>query len=415
MRILPLILDGVNEEWLADRSRFLWVGLRRQRLDRPYIRRDGKLNPASWAEAFAAITAQKGKRAAILAGDLVSTEALFAAKLLADSFGDSVECRTDGAALPTGNRSACVGTARIEDLEAAGRVLLVGTNPRAEAPVLNARIRKGWLRGADVALVGEPADLTYPVRHLGTGPDALRKAREDASGDVPTLVVVGQTALRRSDGAAVLADAMALAEASGGGLLVLHTAASRVGAMDIGFTTEGGLNAALDGAEVIYALGVDETDLPAGPFVIYQGSHGDRGAHRADVILPGAAWTEESGIFVNTEGRPQMANRAGFPPGDARENWALLRALSAELGKTLPFNSLAELRSMMFDAVPHLAMIDAVPENAWAPLPAGDIDPSPFGQAVPDHYLTNPILRASSVMGELSRLAAERTQPLAAE
>jgi NADH-quinone oxidoreductase subunit G len=213
----------------------------------------------------------------------------------------------------------------------------------------------------------------------------------------------------------VLGAVMALAGETGAKLLVLHTAAGRVGAMDLGFTVEGGVASALDGAGVVFALGVDEIDIPAGPFVIYQGSHGDRGAHRADVILPGAAWTEESGIFVNTEGRPQMAVRAGFPPGDARENWAILRALSAELGATLPFDSLMELRRAMFAEVPHLGRIDEVPENAWTPVDAGPMSGESFGGAVADHYLVNPIMRASEVMAELSRLAAGRHQALAAE
>jgi NADH-quinone oxidoreductase subunit G len=208
---------------------------------------------------------------------------------------------------------------------------------------------------------------------------------------------------------------MALCDLTASKLLILHTAAGRVGAMDLGFTAEGGLAAALDGAGVVYALGVDEVDIPAGPFVIYQGSHGDRGAHRADVILPGAAWTEEAGIFVNTEGRPQMAVRAGFPPGDARENWAILRALSAELGATLPFDSLMELRKALFAEVPHLGRIDEVPENAWTPVGAGSMTGGAFGGAAADHYLANPIMRASQVMAELSRLAAGRHQALAAE
>jgi NADH-quinone oxidoreductase subunit G len=185
--------------------------------------------------------------------------------------------------------------------------------------------------------------------------------------------------------------------------------------MDLGFTTDGGMATALDGADVVYSLGVDEIDIPEGPFVIYQGSHGDRGAHRADVILPAAAWTEEAGIFVNTEGRPQMASRAGFPPGAARENWAILRALSAELGATLPFDTLGALRAAMFEAAPHLGEIDAVPQNAWTPVARGDLAEGDFALAVREYYLVNPIARASAVMAELTRLAESRSRPLAAE
>ncbi len=418
MRILPRNHDGVNEEWLADRSRFLWDGLRRQRLDRPYLRVEGKLKPVSWGEAFAAVAeAVKGRKVAALAGDLAPTEAVFALKGLMAALGGTTECRVDGAALPAGNRGGYVGTATIEDIEAASDILLVGTDPRSEMPVLNARIRKAWMLGAKVRRIGAPSDLTYDVEYLGTDRAALARALSEAApGEgAARLVIVGQDALRGADGAAVLGQVMQLANRSEARLLVLHQAAGRVGAMDLGFTTEGGLDAALDGAEVIFNLGADEIDLPAGPFVIYQGSHGDRGAHRADVILPGAAWVEESGIFVNTEGRPQMANRAGFPPGEARENWAILRALSAVLGHALPYDSLPALRAAMVAEVPHLGEIDAVPENAWTPLAAGDMSTGDFRSADRPHYLVNPILRASEVMAELTRLASDRTRAMAAE
>ncbi|GIX14855.1 MAG: NADH-quinone oxidoreductase [Paracoccaceae bacterium] len=419
MRILPRNHDGVNEEWLSDKARFVWDGLRRQRLDRPYLRRDGRLRPAGWAEAFAAIRdALPGRRLVALAGDLAPVEAVWALGRLTAALGGTGECRLDGAKLPEGNRAAYVGTARIEDIDAARWVLLIGTNPRAEAPVLNARIRKAWLAGADVQRVGRPADLTYPVEDLGADRAALARL---GAGDLsarraaPGIVIVGMGALTGPDGLAVLAEAQAIAAAAGAGLLVLHTAAGRVGAMDIGFVTEGGLAAALDGAGVVWSLGADEIDIPAGPFVIYQGSHGDRGAHRADVILPGAAWTEESGIFVNTEGRPQMALRAGFPPGDARENWAIIRAASEALGHRLPFDSLAELRAELFAAHPHLARLDEVPANEGPALPRGGLGQGEFAEAIADHYLTNPIARASEVMAELSRRAHARRMAMAAE
>ncbi|NCO22105.1 MAG: NADH-quinone oxidoreductase subunit G [Rhodobacterales bacterium] len=412
MRLLPRNHDGINEEWLSDKSRFVWDGLRRQRLDRPYIRVDGKLKPSTWAEALgAAAAAMTGKKLAGVVGDLAPVEAAFALKTLIEGLGGTVECRTDGAKLPAGNRAGYVGTATIEDIDSARQIYLIGTNPRVEAPVLNARIRKAWLRGADVALVGEAADLTYDINHLGTGPRDLAHLLDSAAeGDEPALVIVGQGALCRDDGAAVLAQAMALAGKTGAGLLILHTAAGRVGAMDVGAVTEGGITAALDGADVVYNLGADEGDIPAGPFVIYQGSHGDRGAHRADIILPGAAWTEEQGLFVNTEGRPQLALRAGFAPGEAKENWAILRALSAELGATLPFDSLAALRRALVKAVPHLGLIDIIPVNDGPALPLGDTADAPFVAAVGDHFLTNPIARASALMGELSANARARRQ-----
>jgi NADH-quinone oxidoreductase subunit G len=361
----------------------------------------------------------KGKKVAGLIGDLAPVEAAFSLKQLIEGQGGTVECRTDGAKLPEGNRSAYVGNARIEDIDGAKFILLVGTNPRNEAPVLNARIRKAWTNGALVGLVGEAVDLTYPYHHAGTDRAALQATLDRDHGDVldaPSLVIVGQGALREADGVAVLAAAMKICEQSKSKLMVLHTAASRVGAMDVGAVTEGGLAKAIDGVEVVYNLGADEVEIAPGATVIYQGSHGDRGAHRADIILPAAAYTEENGLFVNTEGRPQLSMRAGFAPGEAKENWAILRALSAELGATLPWDSLAVLRQALVAAHPHLGQIDTVAENDWQPLPAKALGKADFVNAVKDFYLTNPIARASQLMAELSSMAGARgDKPMAAE
>ena len=419
MRFLPRNHDGVNEEWISDKTRFVWDGLRRQRLDTPYIREGGKLRKASWPEALnAAAAAMKGKKLAGLVGDLVSVEAAFALKQLIEGQGGVVECRTDGAKLPSGNRFGYVGNARIEDLDDAKMIQLIGCNPAIEAPVLNARIRKAWSKGAEIGLIGEAADLTYPHHHLGNDRATLDKLMGSDFDEVleqPSVIVVGQGALREADGAAVLAKAMELAEKTKSKLMILHTAASRVGAMDIGATAENGMDD-VNAAEVIYNLGADEIEIGAGPFVIYQGSHGDRGAHRADIILPGAAYTEEPGLFVNTEGRPQIAQRAGFAPGQAKENWAILRALSAEMGAQLGYDSVAELRRKLIKAVPHLANVDEVPENEWNALPAGMLGDASFKPAVHDFYLSNPIARASQLMAELSALAAaRRAEPMAAE
>ncbi len=415
MRVLPINHDGVNEEWISDKTRFTWDGLRRQRLDKPYVRRGGRLQPASWPEALAAAAAgMKGRRVAGIVGDLAPVEAAFALKGLMDGLGGVAECRTLGEALPAGNRSGYVGTARIEDLDDAEEVLLIGSNPRTEAPVLNARIRKAWAKGARVARIGAAADLTYEVEHLGEGAAALERLAGEAS-DAGGIVIVGMGALARPDGAAILGTAMGIAEARGAGLMVLHHAAGRVGAMDVGATCEGGIEAAL-GAEAIYNLGADELEIPAGAFVVYQGSHGDRGAHRADVILPAAAYTEEPGLFVNLEGRPQVAQRAGFAPGEAKENWAILRALSAELGAQLPYDSLAQLRQALVKAHPHLGRVGEVPRNEWRAEAAGEATEVPFVNLISDFYMTNPIARASEVMAQLSRAAAgRRAAPLAAE
>ncbi|KIC47084.1 NADH dehydrogenase [Ruegeria sp. ANG-S4] len=421
MRFLPRNHDGVNEEWISDKTRFVWDGLRRQRLDRPYVRENGKLRPASWPEALTkAAEAFKGaSKPAGIIGDLAPVEAAYALKRLIEGQGGVVECRTDGAKLPAGNRGAYAGTAAIEDIDAAERILLIGTNPRDEAPVLNARIRKAWAHGAEVALVGPKADLTYDVHHIGDDRAALQKVLDmDADDEIKakrSLVIVGQGALQEADGAAVLAAAQTAAANTESGLIVLHTAASRVGAMDVDATNDAGMEA-ISAADVIYNLGADEVEIRDGAFVIYQGSHGDRGAHRADVILPGAAYTEENGLFVNTEGRPQLAMRAGFAPGEAKENWAILRALSAELGAVLPFDTLAQLRSALIDAVPHLSQIDHVIENEFQQLESGPLGDAPFRNAIHDFYLTNPIARASQLMAELSAQAkALKSERIAAE
>ena len=414
MRILPRNHDGVNEEWISDKSRYVWDGLSRQRLDTPYIRENGKLRKAGWDEALTAVAAaMKGKKVAGLIGDLANVESAFSLKTLIEGLGGKVEARTDKARLPAGNRSAYVGTALIEDIDHADNIFMIGTNPRVEAPVLNSRIRKAWLRGATVGLVGEAVDLTYDYTHVGTDRAALEQLlamdHSDKQG-TNGVIIVGQGALNEADGEAVLAAAQSLAEKGGAKLLVLHTAAARVGALDVNAVTEGGLEAALDGAEVVYNLGADEVEIGDGAFVIYQGSHGDRGAHRADIILPGAAYTEENGLFVNTEGRPQLAMRAAFAPGEAKENWAILRALSAELGATLPWDSLAQLRQALVAAVPHLADIDGVAENTWTAVPAGKLGKATFRNAVKNFYLTNPIARSSALMAELSAAAKARAE-----
>jgi len=415
MRLLPRNHDGVNEEWISDKTRFVWDGLRRQRLDKPYIRENGKLRPASWPEALskAAEAVKTAKMLGGLVGDLASTEAAYALKMLVEGQGGAVECRTDGAKLPAGNRSGYVGDALIEDIDTAEMIVLIGTNPRVEAPVLNARLRKAWLRGAKIARIGVPTDLTYDVIELGTGRAALKSLAEMDHSDKhggAGLLIVGQAALTADDGAAVLETAMKTAQAGQSKFLVLQTAAGRVGAMDVGAVSDAGIDSVLS-SDVIINLGADEIDIPAGPTVIYQGSHGDRGAHRADIIFPAAAYTEEQGLFVNTEGRPQLAQRASFPPGEAKENWAILRALSAEIDHKLPFDSLVQLRTALVGDHSHLGKVDQVVsvdelkiESSGVALGDGD-----FSEAIADFYMSNPIARASSLMAELSSNAKSRT------
>ena len=413
MRILPRNHDDINEEWISDKTRFVWDGLRRQRLDQPYVRKNGKLKPVSWDKAFSAINrAIDGKKIAAIAGDLVSVEAMFALNKMIKDLGGNSECRVDDAKLPAGNRAAYVGTAKIEDIDNAEAIYLIGTNPRTEAPVLNARIRKSYMNGADIKLIGNQVDLTYKYKHIGNDRKSfdLLSSNEEINSLTKknSLIIIGQGALLDADGEAVLAAAQNFAKNTNSKLLILHTAAARVGGMDIGFNTKGGINAALKDAEVVFNLGADELRISDTPFVVYQGSHGDRGAHRANVILPSAAYTEESGIFVNTEGRVQMAERAGFPPGQAKENWAILRALSAVLNVKLPFDSLNSLRAELYKEFPEMNNFDQVRVNSGKDLKQKALGKATFKYAISDHYLTNPIARASEVMAELSKNTKER-------
>ncbi len=444
MRIMPRINEAINEEWISDKTRFIWDGLKTQRLDRPYVRRDGRLQPASWPDAFAAIKAAvavaRPERIGAIAGDLATVEEMFALKALMTSLGSkNIDCRQDGAALdPALGRASYIFNPTIEGIEEADAILIIGSNPRREAAILNARIRKRWRMGdMPIGLIGEAADLRYPHDYLGAGPETLASVVDGSNRFASKLrkakkpmVIVGQGALARADGAAVLAAAAGLVQAlkaardDWNGLAVLHVAAARVGGLDVGFVPgEGGLDAAsmLTGTDVLFLFGADEMDLSrkTAPFTVYIGTHGDAGAQAADVILPGANYTEKSGTFVNTEGRVQMANRAGFAPGEAREDWAILRALSDVVGRRLPYDSLAALRAQLYAAHPHFALIDAIQAGNPADIAAiakkaGTMGKSQFASPVKDFYLTNPIARASAVMAECSALA-KTAAPVAAE
>jgi NADH-quinone oxidoreductase subunit G len=435
MRVLPRVNEAVNEEWISDKTRHIVDGLRTQRLDRPYIRENGKLRAASWSEAFAAITARArmsdGRRIGAIAGDLAAVEEMFALKDLLAKYGSVNLAVQGGDAFDChGGRASYIFNPTITGIDKADALLIVGSNPRKEAAVLNARIRKRWRSGQlKIAVVGARADLTYTYDYLGAGTDSLADlaAGKYSFADVlkgakNPMVLVGTGAAARHDGPAVLALAAKLATDFGvvsegwNGFAVLHDTASRVGALDIGFAgSAGGLNAAqmttFGTLDLLFLLGADETKAADGTFVVYIGTHGDRGAHRADVILPGAAYTEKSGIYVNTEGRVQMANRAGFPPGEAREDWAIIRALSEAVGKKLSYDSLAALRQALFKAVPHLMRMDQIAAGNAADIKTlagngGSVEKTPFKSSVEDFYLTNPIARASAVMAECSRLAS---------
>ncbi|MCA6242239.1 MAG: NADH-quinone oxidoreductase subunit G [Phenylobacterium sp.] len=428
LRVLPRINDEINEEWISDKTRFAVDGLSRQRLDTPYIRENGRLRPASWKEALdlaaSRLSAAAPARIGAIAGDLQDAESLKATLDLFRALGSAnTDCRQDSMALGTGPRESWLFNATIAGLEEADAILLVGTNPRFEAPVLNARLRRRWLAGAlEVGLVGEAADLTYDFDHLGETASALTALAKSRAGFAKVLksakapaLIIGAGALSGPQGAAVAHAAAQVAKAFGMSWNVLHTAASRVGGLDMGFIPgEGGLDArtmtAKGALDVLFLLGADEIDLSASDaFRIYLGSHGDAGAHAADLILPGAAYTEKDGLYVNLEGRVQMGQRAVFPKGEAREDWTILRALSERLGKTLPYDSLDQLRARLFADHPTFGQIDWAPKGQ-ADLSAigaqGDLGDAPLASAVKAFHLTNPVARASVTMAECAALAA---------
>ncbi|MEM0900762.1 MAG: NADH-quinone oxidoreductase subunit NuoG [Pseudomonadota bacterium] len=448
MRIMPRINEDVNEEWISDKTRFIWDGLRTQRLDRPYVKdAHGRLKPASWGEAFqavkAAISGTSGEQIGAIAGDLAGVEEMFALKQLMSALGSSnVDCRQDGSKLdPSLGRATYTFNPTINGIEDADAILIIGSNPRFEASVLNSRIRKAWRANPlPIAAIGEDlGDLRYDYDYLGAGTETLKQLVSGKSsfakvlkGAQRPMIILGQGALARKDGAAVLGNAAKLADQCGAvtddwnGFAVLHTAASRVGGLDIGFVPgEGAVDAPtmVSRSDVLLLLGADEIPLDqrkSGATTIYIGTHGDAGAHAADIILPASTYTEKSATYVNTEGRVQMTTRAGFAPGDAKEDWAIIRALSDVLGHKLPYDSLNQLRAAMYEQVPHLAQLDEVAEVQADDVraltkQAGKMESSVFASPVTDFYLTNPIARASKVMAECSQLARDRALPVAAE
>ncbi len=431
LRVLPRLHEEVNEEWISDKSRYACDGLRTQRLDRPYVRKDGKLKEASWDEALQ-VVAQKmqntsASEIAALAGDMACVESMAALKDLMQSLGVSnLDCRQDGTTLDTTSRSNYLFNSTVAGIEESDFILLIGTNPRLEAPVLNARIRKTYLRGKlSVAAIGTKTDLTYKTEWLGDNPSVLL---EILSGKHPItqklkaaqkpMLILGMGALTRKDAKAIFETAKAVASSTGivkdgwNGFNVLHTAAARVGGLDIGFVPQSGgkdTKAILDGAKsgeikLLYLLGADELPVSdfGNAFVVYQGHHGDVAAARADVILPGSAYTEKNALYVNTEGRVQSTLQAIFPPGQAKEDWKILRALSERVGKTLPYDTHAALRARIEKQASHFAKLDEVVLATFVPVtnPDTTISSQPITYPISNFYMTDPISRASKTMAE---------------
>lgn len=441
MRILPRISEEVNEEWLSDKSRFVWDGLSRQRLDKPYIRENGKLRVAGWSEALS-LAAEKLKgdasKIAAFAGDLVGVEAMKATKDLLSALGATqMDCRLSGQSLGvTANgetlpRESYILNPTLMGVEDTDALLLIGTNPRLEAAVWNARIRKAWLwNELKIGVIGEGADLTYDYTHISSSPDAIHDLGE--FGDVlknakRPMIVVGEEATRGESGYATLKAAHELAKSCGAivtgdeawaGFGVLHTAASRVGALDLGFLPGDGaktghelLSSNCEGMDTVILLGVDEVPVTqfGDAFVIYIGSHGDAGAARADLILPAPAYTEQSATYVNTEGRVQTTTMAVQPKGEAKAEWAIMRAISPLVGHQLPYDSLDQLRALLREENDVFAGLNFAPGHSGAAaldaaLPEGSqaLSNEPLYCPIGDFYLTNPIARASLTMAECS-------------
>ena len=435
LRIIPRTNEDVNEEWMADRGRFSFDGLKRKRLDRPWIRREGKLQPATWPEALEHIAGKlkgmPGSRIGAVAGDLVDVESVHALKALMNALGSqNLECRQDGAKIDGSRRDHYLFNSGIAGIDEADALLIIGSNPRKEAPVLNARIRKRWNSGAmPVATIGEAGlDLTYTAEHLGEGTAVLDALLDGSHAFAKVLgeakkpmIILGRGAVAREDGAAVLAAAWALANQVGAltpewhGFNMLHLFGGQVGALDAGFLPgEGGQDLAgmlSGGVDALWLLGADGFEpafISPGTFVIYQGHHGDRAASRADVILPGAAYTEKEGTYVNTEGRVQRGRLAVFPPGEAKEDWRIIRAAGVAMGVNLPFDTLEDVRAGMVAANPVFGLVDGRiaggVQDVAGPAAGGTLSGTAFKANLTDYWLADPISRASETMAECSRI-----------
>ncbi|XP_040031693.2 NADH-ubiquinone oxidoreductase 75 kDa subunit, mitochondrial isoform X2 [Gasterosteus aculeatus] len=446
MRVMPRLHEDVNEEWISDKTRFAYDGLKRQRLTQPMVKNDsGQLTPSTWEDALSrvagALQSVQGSEVAAIVGGMADAEALVSLKDLLNRLDSENLCTEEvfpmsGAG--TDLRSNYLLNSRIAGIEDCDLLLLVGTNPRYEAPLFNARIRKSWLHNElRVAMVGHNVDLSFVYDHLGEETSVLKELADGThpfcqvlSAAKRPVVVVGSSALQREDGAAILRTVSTIAQnarTSSGVeegwkvLNVLHRVASQVAALDLGY--KAGVDAIrANPPKVLFLLGADagcitRADLPKDSFIVYQGHHGDVGAPMADIVLPGAAYTEKNGTYVNTEGRSQHTRVAVTPPGMAREDWKIIRALSELAGAPLPYDSLEEVRSRLAEVSPNLVRYDDVEEanyfkqaNELAQLVKQDLVATPLVPpqlTAADFYMTDSISRASQTMAKCVKAVTE--------
>ncbi|HEY1142413.1 MAG TPA: NADH-quinone oxidoreductase subunit NuoG [Sphingomicrobium sp.] len=414
MRILPRVNDDVNEEWISDKTRHHVDALVRNRLDRPWVREKGKLHEATWKEALDVLAARLTKaRASVaaIAGDLLDAETMYAAKKLLQGLGSNLlEGRQTGLAYDVTSLAAVNFNSTIAGIENADAVLLIGTNPRWEAPLVNTRLRKAARKGAKVFAIGPEANLGMEVAQLGNDLKLLGKLPKEvkdafANAQRPAVIVGAGALAANALGAALsLANSLNLVREGWNGFNVLHTSASRMAGLILGYAQPGGI-ADIEAAnpEVVFLLGADEVDPVrfGKSFKVYVGHHGDHGARQADLVLPAAAYAEKHGTYVNTEGRVQRSERAAFAPGEAREDWTIFRAVSDLLGSPLPFDRYDQLRARMIEEYPQLG-VDGLIQLEWSPPKIAAKAEGAIVHPVRDFYLTNAITRSSPTMHRCS-------------
>jgi NADH-quinone oxidoreductase subunit G len=429
MRILPRINEDVNEEWISDKTRHHADALVRNRLDRPWVRVEGKLQATDWAEALQILADRledAGDKVAALAGDLLDAETMFAARKLLEGQGSTLlEGRQGGMDYDVSSLSAVAFNSTVAGIETADVILLVGSNPRWEAPLVNTRILKAVRRnGAQVFAIGPAADLAYPATNIGDDLSLLgdlpaHVAEAFAKAERPAVIVgPGALAAGALGAALALVGPLGLIKEGWNGFNVIHTAASRMAGIILGYAQKNGLkDIEAANPKLVLLLGADEVarERSPGAYKVYIGHHGDAGARFADLVLPGAAYTEKHGTYVNLEGRVQRGEKASFPPGEAREDWTIFRAVSDLIGKPLPFDRFDQLRSAMVAEFPQLGR-DGLVDLPWSPPTLSAEASGAVTLPVKDFYLTNAICRASPTMHRCSEeLIHGRTFAEAAE